>query len=78
MKKLTEDERIAYLQREVVYQALRDLLVSFEASPEDQAKAREWIFGDATGEGTFLTACELGGLDAEALRDVLRERGKKA
>lgn len=77
MKKLTEDERIAYLQREVVYQALREIIVRDEAvEEEDRVRAKQWIFGDAEGLGSFLWACEVGGLDPETLRNVLRERGK--
>lgn len=72
---LTEAERVAYLQREVAYQALRDVIVRGEADVEDRERAKQWIFSDATGAGTFLAACELGGLDPETLRKLLRERG---
>lgn len=73
---LTDDERVSYMQREVVYQAMRDLMVRDEAmEEEDRVRAKQWIFIDNVGPGTFLTACEIGGLDPETIRNVLRERG---
>lgn len=73
-RRLTEDERFAYAWREVVYQALRDIIVAGEAMPEEQQDAREWILSSDVSPGTFLWACGVAGIDPEDVRLEVRIR----
>lgn len=74
MKNLTEDERFAYAWREAVYQALRDVIVTDEATADEQQAAREWILSNDTSEGAFLWACNAAGIDPEDVRLEVRVR----
>lgn len=76
-KQLTEQERYMLFWREVVYQAMRDLLCPEleQSTEEDRAEAFEWIYSDNVGMSSFLWACGEAGLNAEELRSELRQRG---
>lgn len=73
-KRLTERERFALLQRETVYQAVRDLLLTSEATEQEREESRTWLFSDNKEEGSFLWACAVSGLDPEAVRAEVRAR----
>lgn len=68
MKPLTESERLAHLWKETVYQAVRDLKLSHEATEEERDAAREWIFSDSDAPRSFLWACQVAGLNADEVR----------
>lgn len=74
-KRLNEAERLALFWRETVYQAVRDLQLAEEATPEERESSRAWIFSDDTAEHSFLWACSVAGLDPEEVRGELRARG---
>lgn len=73
-RQITEDERFALAWREVVYQSLRDLILTGEATEDEQQDARDWIFSNDASEGTFLWACGLAGVDPEDVRLEARVR----
>jgi hypothetical protein len=77
MNPLTTEQRFALLQRETVYQAVRDLMLTGEATEDERTAAREWLFNDAKGDGSFLWACSDAGLDPEAVRAEVRAREVK-
>jgi hypothetical protein len=66
---MTDTERSAYLCREMVYQAMRDLAVRGEASAPERAASRQWLDSDSTEPGSFLWACTVAGLDPAAVRN---------
>ena len=70
-----EQQRFQHFWREVVYQAVRDLMLKDEATPLERRNAREWVFADADGPASFVWACVVAGLDPEAVRKELRDRG---
>ena len=70
-----EQQRIEHFWRETVYQAVRDLTLKDEATPLERANARAWVFDDADGPASFVWACAVAGLDPEAVRKELRDRG---
>ena len=70
-----EQQQFQHFWRSVVYQAVRDLMLEDEATPLERANAREWVFDDADGPASFIWACGVAGLDPEAVRKVLRDRG---
>ncbi len=74
---MAEHARLAWFWREVIYQNLRDLLCPEleKATQEERAAAFDWVYGDSTQPASFLWACPIAGLDPEAVRNVLRERG---
>lgn len=74
-KRLHEDERLALCWRETVYQAVRDLALTGEATPEEREASRTWIFSDSKAPHSFLWACSVAGLDPEEVRGELRARG---
>lgn len=76
-KRLTERERDALLHREVVYQAVRDLMLGGEATAEERETARNWLFSDSWQEGSFLRECEAAGLDPAAVRAEVVKREAK-
>lgn len=76
-KQLTDKERYMLFWREVVYQAMRDLLCPEieQSSEEDRAEAFDWVYSDSEQMSSFLWACGEAGLSAEELRSELRKRG---
>lgn len=73
-KPLREDERHALLWREVVYQAVRDLMLAGEAGAGARKLAREFVFDEDVGRGSFLWACKQAGLDPEKVREEVKAR----
>lgn len=73
--RLTEAERAAHFFRKTVYQAMRDLFVTGEAEDAEKQHAREWLFSDSKGYGSFLWNCDAGGLDPDEVRREVRARG---
>ena len=67
-KRLTQAERVARLWRETVYQAVRDIRLSHEASELERDLARKWVFSDSTHHRSFLWACKQAGLDPDEVR----------
>jgi hypothetical protein len=77
MNPLTTEQCFALLRREIVYQAMRDLMLTGEATGDERTEAREWLFSDAKRDGSFLWACWDAGLDPEAVRAEVRARETK-
>jgi len=73
--KLTDAETMAWIHREIVYQAVRDLLVDGEAEPPDWYEARQWLFSEERACGSFHWCCDIGGLDPVDVREALWMRG---
>lgn len=71
MRPLTETERVAWLWREVVYQAMRDLMLRDEATEGDREAAARWMADDSTGVGSFRWACDMAGLDPAEVRNAV-------
>lgn len=78
-KLLTEQERYRYFWREVVYQAVRDLLnpEAEKVSDVETQEAWGWVHADSQQPGSFLWACVQAGLNPAAVRQQLDKRGEK-
>ena len=73
---MSGDENKSYLAREVIYQALRDVVFAYEkATPEEKASANRFAFDNSAKDGAFLWCCKRAGLDPEAVRAELKKRG---
>jgi len=73
-KPLLDAERRAWLYREVVYQALRDLRLTGEATAEEREMARRFVFDESDGAGSFKWCCAAAGLDVERVREEVKAR----
>jgi len=56
--KLTDAETVSWIHREIVYQAIRDLLVDGEAEPPDWYEARQWLFSEVRADSTRWTCAK--------------------
>lgn len=73
-KPLLDAERYSWLYRETVYQALRDLQLTGEATAEEREMARRFVLDESDGAGSFKWCCAAAGLDAEKVRDEVKAR----
>lgn len=71
-KRLTQAERVARLWRETVYQAVRDVRLTHEATAAERESAHDWIFADDEAPLSFRWACRVAGLDVEEVRAEVR------